>query len=427
MHTKSWVFEGTGDIEDDANFDESSISLCSSASPTHSAAAGTATAQNHQQQVAQTSCSTSKRRFSRLSDANSERFTQQLTSFSRCATPSPVPRSGQITPSIVPFSEYLEPKAQRLTIVDFISAAPKLKKVTVDTSCSSQGPASLTTEANDSPYASLLAELEQSLQEKKMNSSFSPDNTSLTTSTDKFCSSSKSSSKDLEFSKELEAALQLIQELETPSEGPLEHMLSPTQNAQIHRSDSEKTLSAAVSLPSPEALPISNGSVPSSTITSKLTIDVQSPHNGKHILSVLCNEPNSQSTSGYSSPNSSNLNSVKEFDSSETVEQPPSIAYCQSKLSSSGGHHISTTLIKTLDINQFRQIDESTCCNPIALTSSKSNSANKSFLLFKKRSKLMPQPEFQNRIFKSECLAYLTEEELIERHQLNRNLIRVRH
>lgn len=391
-----------------------------------------------------------------------------MTSFSRCATPSPVPRSGQQTPiaggSASVYGDYLMDSAgnkpNRLT-VDFITAAvPKVKST--NNNCSSQGPTSLTTEPTDSPYASLLAELEQSLIEKKI-SSFSPDNTSLTASTDKYCSSSKSSSKDLEFSKELEAALQLIQELETPSEGPLEHMLAAAyqqRDAHLARSESEKTLSAAVSLPSPEAGPLVGSAVSSppaiapshhyqhiqqqqqphnnhhhhhhhhssvtsptssSHITTKLTIDIQSPHNGKHILNVLCNETNSQSTSGYSSPNSSNLNSIREFDT-----DPIYLASVMSPLplpplvpSSSN-----TSFIRTLDMrNCPRQVVDTS--SPIALTSSRSNSVNKSFLLFKKRSKLMPQPDFQSRIFKSECLAYLTEEELIQRHQSNRNVIRV--
>ena len=356
-----------------------------------------------------------------------------MTSFSRCATPSPVPRSGQITPSIIPISDYLEPKPNRLTI-DFVTNTPKLKKT--DTSNSgSQGPASLTTQADDSPYASLLAELEQSLIEKKMQTSFSPDNTSLAASTDKYCSSSKSSSKDLEFSKELEAALQLIQELETPSEGPfLDHIVP---HAQLHRSDSEKTLSAAVSLPSPEALPFitfsakSNGgaagttgggmtpNVSAAAITTKLTIDIHSPNatHGKHILNVVCNDVSSQSTSGYSSPNSSNLNSFREYDSFDTVDN-------QQRISAISTASTIPTYIKTLDMPNCRQPVD-TFSSPISLTKS-NNSVNKSFLLFKKRSKLMPQADFQNRILKSECLAYLTEEELIARHQLNRNIIRVR-
>lgn len=197
------------------------------------------------------STSQKQRRLSRVSDANSERFMHQMTSFSRCATPSPVPRSGQITPTPYNSGDYHDTSGQtsnRLT-VDFLSSIAKVKVP----NNSNPGPSSLSSMSmpDDSQYASLLAELEQSIIEKKIQAGFSPDDVSQ--STDKYCSS-KSSSKDLEFSKELEAALQLIQELETPSEGPLDHRT--LSQREMARSESEKTLSAAVSLPSPEADPL---------------------------------------------------------------------------------------------------------------------------------------------------------------------------
>lgn len=226
----------------------SSSSTTQSATPSHSIAIDTSPyngqkSTNHKHQ----------RRISRVSDANSERFMHQMTSFSRCATPSPVPRSGQITPSPFNSGDYHDPFGQtsnRLT-VEYLSSIAKVK---VPSNNSNPGPSSLSSMSvqDDSQYASMLAELEQSIIEKKIQAGFSPDDVSQ--STDKYCSS-KSSSKDLEFSKELEAALQLIQELETPSEGPLGQTLSQRELA---RSESEKTLSAAVcsSLPSPEAGPV---------------------------------------------------------------------------------------------------------------------------------------------------------------------------
>lgn len=386
-----------------------------------------------------------------------------MTSFSRCATPSPVPRSGQQTPTgggaiFSPYSDYLDTSnassrpAHRLT-VDFLSTAPKLKPISTNAYHDSQDHTSLTTQPDDSPYASLLAELEQSLQEKKMQSSISPDNTSLSTS-DKFGSSSKSSSKDLEFSKELEAALQLIQELETPSEGPFFDVAKTnSMNAAqtLARSDSEKTLSAAVSLPSPETGPLVDTTSPaaSSDSTHKLVINVRpaassSSRNGKHNFSIQCNEPSSQSTSGYSSPSSSNLYSMQDYTSSSETTcsdrtlnsfgctndvQVPLQPHQQPSFSA---NHISQTHFINI-IDAARKHVPGTAmndfCNPIALTASSASRsnhcANKSFLLFKKSSKLMPQPDFQSRIFKPECLAYLTEEELVQRHQLNRNVIRV--
>lgn len=238
------MFEET--FEDQQRDTLSSSSTTQSVTPSHSIAIDTSPYNGPK------STSQKQRRRSRVSDANSERFMHQMTSFSRCATPSPVPQSGQITPTPYNSGDYHDASgltSNRLT-VDFLTSIAKVKVPNVN---SNPGPSSLSSMSmpDDSQYASMLAELEQSIIEKKIQAGFSPDDVSQ--STDKYCSS-KSSSKDLEFSKELEAALQLIQELETPSEGPLDHVtLSPRE---MVRSESEKTLSAAVSLPSPEAGPL---------------------------------------------------------------------------------------------------------------------------------------------------------------------------
>lgn len=186
-----------------------------------------------------------------------------MSSFSRCATP--IPNSGKASP----VNDSRMQTSNRLT-VDYIylldtNIAPDVQN--------SNGPSSMSSQQDDSQYASMLAELERSLIEKKMQTTTqSPDDTSIT---DKF-GSSNSSSKDLEFSKELEAALQLIQDLETPSDGP-----APTK---VNRSDSEKTLSAVMSLPSPEQGP-QNGKHEEKSRNIHIDFSYQSP-----------------STSGYSSP-----------------------------------------------------------------------------------------------------------------------------
>lgn len=127
----------------------------------------------------------------------------------------------------------------------------------------------------DASYASLITELEESLSGKlshnRNNNHQQPShyhnvtsaigeeipgtstdsalNNSLSTDTLTACSSSKSS-KEGEFSKELELALQLIQELETPSEcNPMNPKLfsldgQQQANADLHRTGSDKTLSA---------------------------------------------------------------------------------------------------------------------------------------------------------------------------------------
>lgn len=446
VYAKSWVFEGTTEDEFHHTDDSSSISICST-SPAHANSSNTNHKSKHNQ----------GRRISRTSDATSERFNPQMSSFSRCATP--VPHSGQATPTNGPtFLDYLEPstfgvslgngqliqpKPNRLT-VDYVASpapSPTIFKITpkVPTApANNNGPSSISSQQDDSQYASLLAELEQSLMDKKLQANKdqpSPDNSSLTPSTDKYCSS-KSSSKDLEFSKELEAALQLIQELETPSEGPLDQVPAGTKFA---RSESEKTLSAAVSLPSPESVPFSLTS-PADT--------AQTPQNGKHAKrNVITIEPNSQSTSGYSSPNSFSSNAQSTNGKESIFSKPPPpppppkgkhtpAPAAVSAVSAEqiftgdqsnivriyiepGGRCTSNNLLTKGHILSASNLIESSDRKPI-------DSLNKSFLLFKKRSKLMPQPDFQNRIFKSECLAYLSDEELVARHRCNRDVIRVR-
>lgn len=457
VYAKSWVFEGTGVDVYHQPGDSCSASICSSSPSTNNIIS------NHKNQ------SHNKGHSSKLSDANSERFPQAaMTSFSRCATPSPVPYSGQATPTNIIYADYLGAtpdhraahKSTRLTVdyvhsVDLAIApdatvvtpklvayakpkAPKLAAVN-KSNVSGSNQSSISTHQEDSQYASMLAELEQSLIEKKIQATnnMSPDDTSV--STDKF-GSSKSSSKDLEFSKELEAALQLIQDLETPSEGPADDGQIAT-SARVTRSESEKTLSAAVSLPSPEQGPY------------KLqTPEAQTPQNGKHDDSrnsthVIHIEPSSQSTSGYSSPSSytSNVrlsNASNIICGNSTTDDQSYVVRIYIEQDSPNSTPVFNTLSK---INpKLKDCTKSAG----ALTTTTSNNKqkklqrqqhqqqqqhqqstdamNKFHPLFKKRSKVMLDSDFQNLIFKPECLAYLTDEELVARHKCNRDVIRVR-
>lgn len=438
-------------------------------------------------------------RASKVSDSNSERHNAQMSSFSRCATPSPVANSGQVTPVNPIHPEYVSAgfmlshhtnkqphEATHLTIEYVPStviiktkpsasgggsghpststttfAAPKTNippKVIVIQN--GNGPPSVSSQQDDSQYASMLAELEQSLIDKKSqgnNTNLSPDNTS-TASTGKF-GSSKSSSKDLEFSKELEAALQLIQDLETPSEGPADEAQA-SANVKLARSDSEKTLSAAVSLPSPEQLPYAMATT--ATTTAAATAPVAKPtsdsntEKGKHLpiasSSVMRKQfdVSSQSTSGYSSPNSFSSNIQL---SSHTV----SMGNSTSTLHESNGSvppdaNQSNNVVRIyIEQNDDRYYPEKsalagsapTVCQSSANlltkghilnasnlieTIARDREMNRSFLLFKKRAKptTVPSTEFQNRILQSESLAYLTDEELVARHRSNRDVIRVR-
>lgn len=453
VYAKSWVFEGTGVDAYHQPGDSCSASICSSSSPTNNIISNHSKNQSHK-----------KGHSSKLSDANSERFPQAaMTSFSRCATPSPIPYSGQATPTNIIYADYLgatpdhRSKSTRLT-VDYVQSVdvaiapdatvvtpklvvcpkPKTPKLAAANKSNGSGSiqSSISTHQEDSQYASMLAELEQSLIEKKIQATnnMSPDDTSV--STDKF-GSSKSSSKDLEFSKELEAALQLIQDLETPSEGPADdgHIAS---SSRVARSESEKTLSAAVSLPSPEQGPYKLQSP-----------EAQTPQNGKHddsrnSTNVIHIEPSSQSTSGYSSPSSSYASNVRLSNASNSV--------CGNSTTDDQSYVVriyieqdspsSTPAFNTLSKMNPKSKDctKSTGVSSIITSNNKpkkpqrqqqqqqqsTDAMNKYHPLFKKRPKAMLDSDFQNLIFKPECLAYLTDEELVARHKCNRDVIRVR-
>lgn len=443
VYAKSWVFEGSGEDGYHQPDDSLSPSICSSpATPTPNPNILTP---HSKQKLKQQSNKT--RRISKASDATSERFNPQMSSFSRCATPSPVPLSGTVTPTNGIYNDYVDAtmvvnniskKPNRLT-VDYIPSphsnsetvpvtvsVKHTSKILIQNNNNNNGPPSVSSQQDDSQYASMLVELEQSLIGKKIqNNVQSPDDTSI--STDKYCSS-KSSSKDLEFSKELEAALQLIQDLETPSEGPAE---TQSNYQKFARSESEKTLSAAISLPSPDA--------PAYTI--KTTPTARTPQNGKQLnRNIIHIEPSSQSTSGYSSPNSfssnAQLSGVRdgERENSVTSDQTNVVRiYIDSsgRNSTNSTNSItsptSTVSAGTNLLNKGHILNASNLIDTIETHNLQPNdSLNRSFLLFKKRSKLMPQIDFQNRIFKSECLAYLTDEELVARHKCNRDVIRVR-
>lgn len=462
VYAKSWVFEGTGVEAYRQPGDSCSASICSSSSPTNPIIS------NHKNQ------SHKKGHSSKLSDANSERFPQAaMSSFSRCATPSPIPYSGQATPTNIIYADYLDANpdhraahkstGHRLT-VDYVQsvdvaiapdatvvtpklvacpAKPKAPKLAAanKSNVSGSNQSSISTHQEDSQYASMLAELEQSLIEKKIqatssnNTNMSPDDTSI--STDKF-GSSKSSSKDLEFSKELEAALQLIQDLETPSEGPADDGAA-AMSARVARSESEKTLSAAVSLPSPEQGPY------------KLqTPEAQTPQNGKtnddsrnSSTNAVHIEPSSQSTSGYSSPSSytSNVrlsNASNSVCGNSTTDDQSYVVRIYIEQSGPNGTPAFNTLSEVNPKSKNGTKNAGAASNkqkklhrqqppPQQHQQQSTDAMNKFHPLFKKRPKAMLDSDFQNLIFKSECLAYLTDEELVARHKCNRDVIRVRH
>lgn len=176
-------------------------------------------------------------------------------------------------------------------------------------------------------YASLMKELQRAIVSKK-----EPPSVTSPLSTSESQSNSKSS--DTEFSKELEAALQLIQDLEspntaeTPSDPPNSRPLAVWRK-NSEPSESEKTLSAVGSM---------------AEIASPLTEIAplpdhhhhhhhHSPPNTGKAARVLVRYPDSQSTSGYSSPshgptpNWSTTSSLSGSNNDILTSKPPPVSY----------------------------------------------------------------------------------------------------
>lgn len=330
-------------------------------------------------------------------------------------------------------------------------------------------------------YASLMKELQRALISKKEPNITSPQSASNSTTSEKTQNNSKNSSRhessrsdgknsDVEFSKELEAALQLIQDLESPntietpsdakSDSKEPRPLAVWRNSDA--SESEKTLSAVGSL---------------AEITSPLTecqpelYSFKPSANGKGACVVVQYNGDSQSTSGYSSPthahtpnwsaassvNGSNNEIIKPL--SYSIHNTKSTAvislYSPESTLSKGK---SVTLVKIsgenvpLYLKPNDHVHNSKVLSDLANNNyldakrgSKSSSDSnpkteqqrraslgtpvrkvKSLLRKKKQSPPRLCPELEGAIIKSESLAHLTKLELLARHQRNKEIQRVR-
>ncbi|ERL93293.1 hypothetical protein D910_10589 [Dendroctonus ponderosae] len=239
-------------------------------------------------------------------------------------------------------------------------------------------------------YASLMKELQKAIVSKK-------EPPSVTSPVSNSESQSQSKSSDTEFSKELEAALQLIQDLEspvtaeTPSDPPMSRPLAVWRK-NSDPSGSEKTLSAVGSM----------GEI-GSPLTEMVVPPDRSPSSLGKGARVLVRYPESQSTSGYSSPShgpTPNWSTTSSINGSNHEPSKP-VSY-----------HIHNAKSTTV-ISLYSQ--------PTAQSKSKS-------LLRKKKHHLVPRlcPELEGAIIKSESLAYLSEVELMARARRNEEIQRVR-
>ncbi|RZC34347.1 suppressor protein SRP40-like, partial [Asbolus verrucosus] len=290
-------------------------------------------------------------------------------------------------------------------------------------------------------YASLMKELQRAIVSKKEPSVTSPLSTSESaTASEKTQTDSKSSSRhessdckssDAEFSKELEAALQLIQDLESPNtiETPSEPKSESRPLAVWRNSDaseSEKTLSAVGSL--------AEIASPLAECQPEL---FKAAANGKGASVIIHHYPDSQSTSGYSSPtqpsdtpswsttsslNGSNNDIVKPLAYSIHNAKSATVISLYSRVNpQSKGRSVTLVNIS----------GDSAPSTPGHDSTANSHTKNQDrfvwkSLLRKKKLASPPKlcPELEGAIVKSESLAYLSELELLARHQRNKEIQR---
>ncbi|XP_018335952.1 uncharacterized protein LOC108744590 [Agrilus planipennis] len=376
---------------------------------------------------------------------NSDRKLNYMKSFSRSTSPAVLSASSsQISlctsqPASVPIYECLEKLTEPSVYRSRLNTALSNRD---ESECHYQAPKPVaalrrpeTPQGEKVQYASLMKELQKAIVSKKDNNVSSPESASQTNSK----SSTDCKNSDAEFSKELEAALQLIQDLESPN--TIETTSEPkSSDIRPWRSESDKTLNA----------------IGSSELTSPMTefqTDLTTSFKpGKSAPCVVVLNSDSQSTSGYSSPthkaNWSTSSSVSEGNNelgkplSYSIHNTKSTAvislYSHDTLQSRSKAITLVTISgdnRPLQSPRSGEDDENN--NPksrladVEYSKSRRPSLGsahgwnvKSILRKKKHSLPRLCPELEGAIFKSESLAYLTDIELLERHKRNKEIER---
>lgn len=336
-------------------------------------------------------------------------------------------------------------------------------------------------------YASLMKELQKAIGNKKEPGVTSPPSnggsgtrtqTASKSSSRQDSSHSDGKNSDAEFSKELEAALQLIQDLESPNtiETPSDTKASggerdgskPMTGWRDSRSDSEKTLSAVGSL----------AEIGSPLNECQQELYTFKPSANGKSARIVVQYSDSQSTSGYSSPThnkstpkcwstTSSLNGsntdlgkplsytihntkstavISLFTSNDALKKGKSVTLVNISGDNQPIHeplHSNLPSPIMTDITNHNQNNNSSHrehtnnsqydyaidvskSSPTRQTSLGSSWNVKSLLRRKKQTVPKLCPELEGAIVKSESLAYLTELELLARHQRNKDIQRVR-
>nr|XP_022907854.1 nucleolar and coiled-body phosphoprotein 1-like isoform X1 [Onthophagus taurus]XP_022907855.1 nucleolar and coiled-body phosphoprotein 1-like isoform X1 [Onthophagus taurus] len=408
------------------------------------------------------------------SNSNNDRKLCYMKSFSRSTSPVIIsPSSSQISLNNPPpiyecLQKLTEPEIYRTRLTSALSNKSDEYQAPQPVMVRTTSP-----QVEKVQYASLMKELEKVIVNKKEPSPPTPSNnnfqssesstsssskqtcssqTSKTSKTSKSSKSSKSSkNSDAEFSKELEAALQLIQDLESPNtiETPSEHKIfDPNwRNSTTSSEEDEKTLAEIVT-PTDEYQPEQLSTFKPATLKGQTS----SSRNGKGACIIIHSE--SQSTSGYSSPthktpNWSTTSSVNSSNNDHNLDLRKTIVSCTIRNTKSSAvisiynspednqKTKNVTLVKINGGGEEEKISplppktpnyEPSLIQDNHQQKIKKDSTNlwsvKSLLRKKKNNKTKMCPELEEAIIKSESLAYLSENELLARHQRNKDIHR---
>ncbi|XP_060520520.1 uncharacterized protein LOC132698472 [Cylas formicarius] len=411
------------------------------------------------------------------STSNSDRKLCYMKSFSRSTSPVILSASSsQISLNLSardhnpPIYEYLEKLTEPQIYRSRLNTAVSSKEGVESPQYHAPQPVAMRRVETVSPqvvepvqYASLMKELQKAIISKKEPSA-------VTSPLSNSESQSHSKSSDTEFSRELEAALQLIQDLESPNTAETPSDLKDVRPLCMWRkssgaSESEKTLSAVGSM----------GEITSPMTEIPLQRGEYSPSNPGKGSRVTVQYPNSQSTSGYSSPthgptpnwsttssiNGSSIDIVKPIGYHIHNAKSTTVISLFSQASGDNGKSKSVTLVNISGHpDPFRESDilastflvkDGQPKEHFPLSSSKNENTTEicrkrsneittwqpkpdahqgiwsvKSLLRKKKHNSLPKlrPELEAAIIKSESLAYLSEVELLARHKRNEEIQR---
>lgn len=336
-----------------------------------------------------------------------DRQLNHMRSFSRTPSPGGVSRSSSSS-SNLPIYECLE----RLTQPNVYKSRLDTYKTANDVSRPGSARSDYARPQSDkAQYASLMVELEKTFVQKKVTEN--PLQTPPTEDDDN--SSTRQRSSDAEFSKELEAALKLIQDLESPNtiETPSETCRMVTDDPVKCNSDSSKTLSGSSSFngKNTKTLPVESQSTsgynsPSPDRSTRFTPTTGISSDDLSETNLSCVIRHLGDTAVISLFSSKEPHSSLSDGKSTEFKMVPSDKIFVNKVNVNE-EFINSKKTKSMIELKTKNFDEG----------SSTRSKLRKWKHFIERNKRRPSllPEVESAIVKSECLAFLTDSELKDR------------